>query len=115
MGISGPIWTGSFRPARSATDKFADEIRRKPLMHVQVLLAYLPVTRLDHISSESSKRRASQNLFHACMRHILDPLEKAGAGGVRMKSGDGLIRRCHPILAVYAGDHPEQCLVTCVK
>jgi len=32
-----------------------------------------------------------------------------------MKSGDGLIRRCHPILAVYAGDHPEQCLVTGTK
>ena len=32
-----------------------------------------------------------------------------------MKSGDGLVRRCHPILAVYAGDHPEQCLVSCTK
>jgi len=32
-----------------------------------------------------------------------------------MKSGDGLVRRCHPILAVFAGDHPEQCLVACKK
>ena len=91
------------------------EIRRKPSMHAQVLLAYLPVARLDHMVSESSKRRASQNLFHACMRHILRPLENAGAKGVQVKSGDGLVRRCHPILAVYAGDHPEQCLVSCIK
>jgi hypothetical protein len=91
------------------------EIRRKPSMHAQVLFAYLPVARLDHIVNESSKRRASQNVFHACMRRILHPLETAGAKGVRMKSGDGLVRRCHPILAVYAGDHPEQCLVSCTK
>jgi hypothetical protein len=91
------------------------EIRRKPSTHAQVLFAYLPVARLNHIVGESSKRRASQNLFHACMRRILHPLETAGAKGVRMKSGDGLVRRCHPILAVYAGDHPEQCLVTCTK
>lgn len=89
------------------------EIRRKPSTHTQVLFAYLPVARLNHLVSESSKRRASQNLFHACMRRILFPLEKAGAEGVRMKSGDGLVRRCHPILAVYAGDHPEQSLVSC--
>ena len=91
------------------------DIRRKPSIHAQVLLAYLPVARLDHIVSESSRRRASQNLFHACMRRVLQPLETAGAKGVQMKSGDGLVRRCHPILAVYAGDHPEQCLVTCIK
>jgi len=84
-------------------------------MHAQVLLAYLPVARMDHMVTNSSKRRASQNLFHACMRRVLCPLEQAGAEGVQMKSGDGLVRRCHPILAVYAGDHPEQCLVACTK
>ncbi|KAF8868191.1 hypothetical protein BD779DRAFT_1684565 [Infundibulicybe gibba] len=32
-----------------------------------------------------------------------------------MASGDGVIRRNHPILAVYAGDYPEQLLVTGIK
>jgi hypothetical protein len=81
------------------------KIHQKPSMHAQVLFAYLPVAHLNHIINESSKRCASQNVFHACMQHILHPLETAGAKGVQMKSGDGLVCRCHPILAVYAGDH----------
>ena len=43
------------------------EICRKPSMHTQVLFAYLPVAHLDHMVGESSKRCASQNLFHAYM------------------------------------------------
>ena len=91
------------------------DIRRKPSMHAQVLLAYLPVSTLDQIDSATSRRRAVPNLFHFCMCHILGAMEQAGKTGVMMKSGDGLIRRCHPILAVFAGDHPEQCLSACTK
>lgn len=45
------------------------------------------------------------------MRMLVQPLEDAGLNGVDMMSGDGVWRRCHPILAVYIGDYPEQCLV----
>ena len=91
------------------------DIRRKPSSHAQVLLAYLPVSTLDQIDSATSRRRAVPNLFHFCMSHILGPLEEAGKTGVMMKSGDGFTHRCHPILAVFSGDHPEQCLVACTK
>lgn len=43
---------------------------------------------------------------------IVAPLREAGVEGVPMTSGDGVERRCHPILAVYVGDYPEQVLVT---
>ena len=49
------------------------------------------------------------------MIKVLKPLESAGALGVEMVSGDGVVRRCHPLLAVFVGDYPEQCLVTCTK
>jgi hypothetical protein len=49
------------------------------------------------------------------MAKVLKPLESAGASGVEMASGDGIVRRCHPLLAAFVGDYPEQCLVTCTK
>jgi len=91
------------------------EIRRKPSHHAQTLLAYLPAARLEHIQNKSSRRRSLANLFHACMAKVLQPLESAGISGMEMASGDGVIRRCHPLLAAFVGDYPEQCLVTCTK
>ena len=32
-----------------------------------------------------------------------------------MTSGDGAIWDCHPIVAAFCGDYPEQVLVTCTK
>ncbi|KAF8875590.1 hypothetical protein BD779DRAFT_1476024, partial [Infundibulicybe gibba] len=40
---------------------------------------------------------------------------RPGINGKLMASGDGVIRRNHPILAVYTGDYPEQLLVTGIK
>ncbi|THV01199.1 hypothetical protein K435DRAFT_655869 [Dendrothele bispora CBS 962.96] len=88
------------------------EIRRKPSQQGQVLLAYLPTDRLEHVKNKASRRRTITNLFHACMTYLLAPLKKAGLEGVVMRSGDGVQRRCHPILAAYVGDYPKQVLVT---
>ena len=71
--------------------------------------------RLEHIQNKSSWRRSLANLFHSCMAKVLKPLESTGVLGVEMASGDGVVRRCHPLLAVFVGDYPEQCLVTCTK
>ncbi|KAJ3576991.1 hypothetical protein NP233_g6 [Leucocoprinus birnbaumii] len=90
-------------------------IRRKPSRQAQILLAYLPTDKLEHISNKSSRRRAVANLFHACMRFILKPLKALGEKGIELTSGDGAVRRCYPILAAYVGDYPEQVLVTLVK
>lgn len=90
-------------------------VRRKPSRQGQILLAYLPTSRLKHIKSHAARRRTTANLFHACLRFILEPLEKLGVTGLQLQSGDGAIRHCHPILAAYIGDYPEQVLVTCTK
>lgn len=91
------------------------DIRRKPSRHAHILLGYLPTTKLEHITNKASRRRTLANLFHACMSRIVEPLETAGTDGLAMASGDGVVHRTHPILAVYVGDYPEQVLVTGVK
>ncbi|KAH8100148.1 hypothetical protein BXZ70DRAFT_894126 [Cristinia sonorae] len=91
------------------------EVRRKPSLHSQILLAYLPVTRLEHIKNKKSRRRVQVNLFHTCMGRILRPLERAGLHGEEMASGDGVVRRCHTIFAAHIGDYPEQVLATGTK
>ncbi|KAI0054953.1 hypothetical protein BV25DRAFT_1816322 [Artomyces pyxidatus] len=91
------------------------DIRRKPSRSAQILIGYLPTSRLTHIKNADTRRRALANLFHACVRKILAPLEQAGLHGIPMASGDGVIRRCHPIFAAFVGDYPEQCLVVGCK
>ncbi|KAI0070846.1 hypothetical protein K474DRAFT_1607906 [Panus rudis PR-1116 ss-1] len=91
------------------------EIRRKPSHGGQILLGYLPTTKLEHIRNKSARRRMIANLFHYSLRKIVKPLKTAGVEGVIMESGDGVCRRKHLILASYIGDYPEQVLVTGVK
>lgn len=91
------------------------DIRRKTSHHAYVLLGYLPSARLSHIKSDTIRRLAAANIFHACMRRVLAPLREAGIEGQLMASGDGVVRRCHPLFAVFVGDYPEQCLVACCK
>ncbi|KAJ7739261.1 hypothetical protein DFH07DRAFT_965821 [Mycena maculata] len=91
------------------------DIRRKPSRQAQILLAYLPTSKLEHITVKASRRRILANLFHACMSKIVEPLKTAGVDGMVVVSGDGVARRGHPILAAYVGDYPEQLLVTCIK
>ena len=91
------------------------EIRRKSSRHGQLLLGYLPVTRLSHIKNDETRRRANSNLFHACLRHALTPTRDAGRHGIPMTSGDGACRRCHPVFAAYIGDYPEIVCVAGVK
>ncbi|KAG1847683.1 hypothetical protein DFJ58DRAFT_717167 [Suillus subalutaceus] len=61
---------------------------RKPSHCAHILLAYLPTT---------------------------PPLEEAGLDGIIMKSGDGILRRGHPLFSCFIGDYPEQVLVIGVK
>ncbi|KAG2050949.1 hypothetical protein BDR06DRAFT_990636 [Suillus hirtellus] len=71
----------------------------------QILLVYLPTTRLTQITNKASQRCTLANLFHACMSHIVEPLKSAGVDGMVLMSGDGITQHCHPIFATF-------CLVT---
>ncbi|KAF7972500.1 hypothetical protein HWV62_17870 [Athelia sp. TMB] len=90
-------------------------IRRKPSCRGYILLGYLPTTRLEKITNKAARRRTIANLFHSCMRRVTSPLKDAGITGRPMASGDGVVRRTHPIFATFVGDYPEQLLVTGIK
>ncbi|KAG2365018.1 hypothetical protein BDR07DRAFT_1470591 [Suillus spraguei] len=90
-------------------------IHHKPSRRAHVLLAYLPTTCLEHITNKASRRRSAANLYHACMARVLSPLENTGLDGLAMRSGDGILRHCHPLFACFIGDYPEQVLATTVK
>ncbi|KAG1763892.1 hypothetical protein EV702DRAFT_1018819 [Suillus placidus] len=87
----------------------------QPSRGAHILLAYLPCTRLDHISNKASRRRTLANLYHACMSRVLAPLKSVGLDGITMASGDGTLRRCHLLFASFVGDYPEQLLATGIK
>jgi len=89
------------------------DVRRKPSQRAQMLIGYIPTTKLKGIENQAACRRALTNIFHSCMQIVLGPIALHGRTGLLMMSGDGIWRRCHPILANYIGDYPEQALVTC--
>ena len=91
------------------------DIRRKPSCYAQILLAYLPTSYLKHVASDTSRRRMVNNLFHSCLTQILAPIRQAAVEGILMKDGRGVLRHCHPILASYIADYPEQVIVTGTK
>ncbi|KAG2046998.1 hypothetical protein BDR06DRAFT_985351 [Suillus hirtellus] len=91
------------------------DIHWKPSCQAHVLLAYLPTTRLEHVTNKAAHRQMLANLYHACVGCILAPLAAAGINGINMQSGDGIMCRGHPLFACFAGDYPEQVLATTVK
>ena len=78
-----------------------------------MLIGYLPTTKLEMIENKSACQRTLVNLFHSCVRHILEPISSYGETGIVMLSGDGVWHHCHPILACFVSDYSEQALVTC--
>ncbi|KAG8993874.1 hypothetical protein FRB90_000576 [Tulasnella sp. 427] len=103
-------------PAYLTIGNIPKAIRRKPSMHAQLLFAYLPTEQFTGTTlSKEQIRLAKHRAFHYAMKHIFKSLEDLEDGGLELESGDGKVRWCHPILAVYVADYPEQCLATCTR
>ncbi|KAJ7649245.1 hypothetical protein B0H17DRAFT_1215369 [Mycena rosella] len=90
------------------------DTQRAPSSRATVLLGYIPVTKLE-IFSKKTRSSVAHQLFHDCMRVMLEPLRKAGNDGVKMDCADGFVRMMYPILSAYIADYPEQCLVACCR
>ncbi|EJD43076.1 hypothetical protein AURDEDRAFT_29700, partial [Auricularia subglabra TFB-10046 SS5] len=103
-------------PVYLTIGNIAKHMRRAPSMRAQRLLAYLPTGKVDETAVSAAKaRRIRASLYHDCMRTVCRSLFEPAANGVHLADSAGNVRRCHPILAAYVADYPEQCLVTCVR
>ncbi|QRV82415.1 C2H2 zinc finger [Ceratobasidium sp. AG-Ba] len=90
-------------------------LRRRTSQRANVLLGYLPVPKLDFEPDKDMQRFHRRDLFHKCMRMMMEPLQEACKTGVEVACVDGGVRRIYPVLASYIADFPEQCRVACCK
>jgi hypothetical protein len=102
-------------PVYLSIGNISKKIRRRPSQGAMILIAYLPVTELTCETRATKRSEKGWELFHACMRAILEPIREVARNGVEALCADGYVRRIHPILAAYIADFPEQCLVTCAR
>lgn len=78
-----------------------------------LLVGFIPVTDLTGVSGEEARRETGWQLFHTCMKTIIEPIKEASRTGVDMLCADGGVHLVFPILAAYIADFPEQCLISC--
>ena len=90
-------------------------IRCKPSWQGQILLAYLPMSKLKFITNKAARQCMLINIYHVCLQCLLLPLIEAGIEGLPMSDGMGTMRRVHPILAIFVSNYPEQVLATGTK
>ncbi|KAJ3718126.1 hypothetical protein DFJ43DRAFT_1005854 [Lentinula guzmanii] len=101
-------------PVYMSIGNIEKNMRRKPSSRAFLLLGYLPVSKLECFSKNRQSQMTHQ-LFHDCMKKILEPLQHAGRHGVKMICADGFERLVYAFLAAYMADYPEQCLICCCK
>ncbi|KAJ4470609.1 hypothetical protein C8J55DRAFT_435997 [Lentinula edodes] len=89
-------------------------VRRKPSSRAWVLLGYIPVSGLD-CYSEDRRSDAGCQLFHDCIKKMIQPLIDKGLAPTEMACSDGFIRSVYALLAAYIADYPEQCRIACCK
>ncbi|KZV61912.1 hypothetical protein PENSPDRAFT_616234 [Peniophora sp. CONT] len=102
-------------PVYLTIGNIASGVRRQTSARATILIGYIPVSKLEIFSSEEKRSRHGQQLFHECMRKILEPLQAVGREGIDTVCADGIVRHVHPLVAAYVADFPEQCLVACTK
>ncbi|KAG1760002.1 hypothetical protein EDD22DRAFT_1044069 [Suillus occidentalis] len=88
-------------PVYLTLGNISKDIRRQPSKRAAILIAYLPISKLECFTQDVRSVE------------LLEPLVSAGEKGVEVTCPDRQVRRLYPIVAAYIADFPEQCLVAC--
>ncbi|KAF8577074.1 hypothetical protein K439DRAFT_1649164 [Ramaria rubella] len=78
-------------PVYLTIGNIAKATRHQPSKRTCILLGYIPVSKLTCFTKPQRSSKGHE-LFHYCMRKILEPIIKAGCDGVDMMCADGGIR-----------------------
>ncbi|KZV89306.1 hypothetical protein EXIGLDRAFT_580018, partial [Exidia glandulosa HHB12029] len=88
-------------------------IQRDVSNDVQVLVALLPIIKLQSVKiSKAMRRRITAKIIHKALRTVFASLRAASHTGMDMPDHDGNIYNGYPIMAIAAYDYPEQCTHT---
>ena len=100
-----------FYPIHINLLNFAEQHRRKCIVEGKTVLAFLPVKFFAHGRSEHFEinlgRRTYLSMLHKCMALALNEVKSSGLEGFPCEDNDGVLRRCHPVIASYCSDLPE--------
>jgi Plavaka transposase len=77
-------------PVYLTIGNISKEVHCQPSAHATILLAYLPVAKLECFK-DSTRSLAGYHLFHYCMSKVFAKLVKAGNDGVEITCSDGFI------------------------
>ncbi|KAF8486416.1 hypothetical protein DFH94DRAFT_613700, partial [Russula ochroleuca] len=79
--IPKDIWQKTYGKRHMAKDRW-----RKT--YAQLLIGYIPTTKLEGVTNKATRRCVLANLFHTCMHTVLGPISSYGETGVAMMSSD---------------------------
>ncbi|KZP15179.1 hypothetical protein FIBSPDRAFT_750832 [Athelia psychrophila] len=88
-------------------------VRMKATSHAFAIAGYLPIPKFRDVSPPL-QAALSARVFHAAVSIITKSMQEAEKVGHTMPDPDGHLRICHPVLASYIADLPEQRLIACV-
>lgn len=85
----------------------------KATSHAFALAGYLPIPKFRDVTGPV-QAALSARVFHIAVSIITNTLQQAEGPGHTMPGPDGNLRICHPVLASYIADLPEQRMIVCV-
>lgn len=100
-----------FYPMHATLLNFSEQHRRQCIVEGKTVIAFLPVkfysTEKTNQIEINLPRDKYLTMLHKCMATAVKELRLSGLEGFPCKDREGILRRCHPVIASYCSDLPE--------